>query len=74
MRGKCGRWKILALGTKCLLGLRASWGWQGAAQRGVPKPPRKRDLGAKGVKTRGDKMDRNKLGLEIRGKSVPREQ
>lgn len=27
-----------------------------------------------GVKTRGDKMDRNKLRLEIRGKSVPREQ
>lgn len=27
-----------------------------------------------GVKTRGDKMDRNKLGLEIRRKSVPREQ
>lgn len=27
-----------------------------------------------GVKTRGNKMDRNKLRLEIRGKSVPREQ
>lgn len=27
-----------------------------------------------GVKTRGEKMDRNKVRLESRGKSVPREQ
>lgn len=27
-----------------------------------------------GVKTRGNKMDRKKVRLEIRGKSVPREQ